>query len=308
MTETVQIVDVAPRDGLQIECKTLPPKKRLALIDLLRGAGVNSIEIGSFVNPRRVPQMAGLPEICKALDLAGSVRYTALVPNPRGLGAAMDAGVAHVRMTVLASDSLNRANFERSVDESLAAFETMAALARERQTAFGAVIGAAFGCPLEGHVPPDRVMGIAHRMAGLGADEIVLADTTGMAMPHQVADLCARLIDELRTRHPQAMPGIHLHNTRNTGYANAYAAHQAGIRLFDTSLGGIGGCPFSPGALGNIATEDLVHMFNGMGVPTGIRLDKCIAASKWLATELGRELPAMIGRAEPIYLQPAGSS
>ncbi len=306
MSNHVEIVDVAPRDGLQIECKLLPPQKRLELIQLLQAAGVTAIEIGSFVNPKRVPQMADLPEICKALDLEGPVRYTALVPNLRGFQSAAASGMPHVRVAILASESLNKANFERSVDESIKEFDAIAAMAQENQMAFGAIIGAAFGCPFEGHVPPDRVIKIARHVARMGADEIVLADTTGMAIPDQVENVCALLMQSMQTAHADVKLGIHLHNTRNTGYANAYAAYQAGIRLFDTSLGGIGGCPFSPGALGNIATEDLVHIFNGMGVNTGIRLSKLMAASKWLSVELEKELPAMIGRAEPVYDKPVG--
>ena len=308
MSEHVQIVDVAPRDGLQIEPQVLPPQERLELIQLLQAAGVRAVEIGSFVNPKRVPQMAGLPEICRQLDLNGTVHYTALVPNLRGFKSAATAGMAHVRMAILASESLNRANFERSVEESLAEFDVIASSARDHQMAFGVIIGAAFGCPLEGHVSPQRVLAIAEHAARRGADEVVLADTTGMAMPHQVERMCTQLMQTVGQADARVAPGIHLHNTRNTGYANAYAAFNAGIRRFDASLGGIGGCPFSPGALGNIASEDLIHMFNGMGVHTGIRLDKLMAASQWLASRLNKELPAMIGRAVPVFPHPAERS
>ena len=300
-------MDVAPRDGLQIECKHLPPQKRLELIHLLENAGVSAIEIGSFVNPKRVPQMAGLPEICDALDLNGPVRHTALVPNHRGFTSADASGMRHVRLALLASESLNKANFERSIDASLREFDAVAALAGDGNMAFGVIIGGAFGCPFEGDVPSGQVMTIVRHAAKMGADEIVLADTTGMAIPSQVDRVCRSLIQTLAGENSNARPGIHLHNTRNTGYANAYAAFEAGIRLFDTSLGGIGGCPFSPGALGNVATEDMVHMFNGMGVETGIDLDKLLAAAKWLSEQLEKDLPAMIGRAAPVYRQPVSS-
>ena len=306
MGEALQIIDVSPRDGLQGECKQLPPDVRLELIALLRRAGVSAIEIGSFVNPKRVPQMQGIDAICAALDLDSNVHYTALVPNFTGFERAARTGLKHVRLAVLASESLNRANFQQSVDDSLKQFERIAISARAAGIAFGVIIGAAFGCPFEGHVPRSRVMRIAKELVQMGADEIMLADTTGMGIPDQVERICAAFIENLDRTDPGCGIGVHLHDTRNTGYANAYAAFRAGIRRFDTCLGGIGGCPFSPGALGNIATEDMVHMFNGMGVATGIRLKNLITASRWLSRQLEKPLPAMIGTAEPIYPEPVG--
>ncbi len=300
MASDCDIVDVSPRDGLQMECAVLPADVRLELIGRLEKAGLGTIEIGSFVDPRRVPQMADVQALCSALDFTAGVHYTALVPNRRGFETAVKAGMRHVRLAVLASESLNRANFKRSVAESLDDFDQIAQMAQSTHTAFGVIIGAAFGCPYEGHVDPGRVLAIADAMAALGADEIVLADTTGVGFPHQVGALCRQLIPLLGGHHSGCKPGIHLHNTRNTGYANAYAAFEAGIRRFDASLGGIGGCPFSPGAMGNIATEDLVHMFHGMGVDTGIDLDALIRDSRWLAAQLGKVLPAMIGKADPV--------
>ena len=300
MDSHCDIVDVSPRDGLQMECKVLPPRTRLELIGLLEKSGIRAIEIGSFVNPRRVPQMADAQGLCRSLDFNADVHYTALVPNPRGFETAVGAGMKHVRLAVMASESLNQANFKQSVAESLDGFNRIAHAAKPVQTAFGVIIGGAFGCPYEGHVKPDRVLAIARSMAALGADEIILADTTGMGFPNQVEKLCRQFIQAVGSSHPQCRLGIHLHNTRNTGYANAYAAFNAGIRRFDASLGGIGGCPFSPGAMGNIATEDLVHMFGGMGIHTGIALDLLIRASRWLASQLGKELPAMIGKVDPV--------
>ncbi len=287
-----------------MECRVLPFQERLRLIGLLEHAGLGAIEIGSFVNPVRVPQMADIQKICRALDDDNEVHYTALVPNRHGFEMAADAGLQHVRLAILASESLNQANFERSIAESLDAFDRIARSAEGTQTNFGVIVGAAFGCPYEGHVDPEQVLSIARHMAELGADEIVLADTTGMAFPNQVEDLCGRLVRLIGRRHGTCTPGIHLHNTRNTGYANAFAAFNAGIRQFDASLGGIGGCPFSPGAMGNIATEDLVHMFHGMGASTGIALDALIEASRWLTRVLGKELPAMIGRVDPVPPKP----
>jgi (R)-citramalyl-CoA lyase len=306
MGEALQIIDVSPRDGLQGECRHLPPEKRLELIALLQRAGVGAIEIGSFVNPKRVPQMQGIDAICAALDFDSTVHYTALVPNITGFERAASAGLKHVRLAVLASESLNRANFRQSVDDSLKQFERIAKSAQSAGIAFGVIIGASFGCPFEGPVPQNRVMRIAEELVQMGADEIMLADTTGMGIPDQVERICGGFIEHLGRTDPGLGIGVHLHDTRNTGYANAYAAFRAGIRRFDTCLGGIGGCPFSPGALGNIATEDVVHMFNGMGVDSGIRLNDLIAASRWLSGALGKPLPAMIGTAEPIYPDPVG--
>jgi (R)-citramalyl-CoA lyase len=306
MGEALQIIDVSPRDGLQGECRHLPPEKRLELIALLQRAGVGAIEIGSFVNPKRVPQMQGIDAICAALDFDSTVHYTALVPNITGFERAASAGLKHVRLAVLASESLNRANFRQSVDDSLKQFERIAKSAQSAGIAFGVIIGASFGCPFEGPVPQNRVMRIAEELVQMGADEIMLADTTGMGIPDQVERICGGFIEHLGRTDPGLGIGVHLHDTRNTGYANAYAAFRAGIRRFDTCLGGIGGCPFSPGALGNIATEDVVHMFNGMGVESGIRLNDLIAASRWLSGALGKPLPAMIGTAEPIYPDPVG--
>jgi (R)-citramalyl-CoA lyase len=305
MKKDLQIIDVAPRDGLQGECKQLSPQIRLELIRLLGNAGLTAIEIGSFVNPKRVPQMEGIEQICAALDWDAGMHFTALVPNLKGFELAVKAGLRHVRLAILASESLNRANFHRSMDDSLVQFKQVAESAATHNISFGVIIGASFGCPYEGHVPVRRVMRIAQQTVQIGADEVMLADTTGMAVPDQVERICGRFIENFGRSNPGLGIGVHLHDTRNTGYANAYAAFRAGIRRFDTCLGGIGGCPFSPGALGNIATEDLVHLFNGMGVDTGIDLDQLITASKWLAGQLGKTLPAMIGKAEPVYPKPA---
>jgi len=302
MNERVEIVDVSPRDGLQNECKVLLPETRLELIHLLEKANVRSIEVGSFVHPKFVPTMANLTEICQQLDFTnGQQHYTALVPNLKGFELAVKSGLKHVRLVIVASETLNEKNFKCSVNNSLKGFEQIAAISKDAGVAFGVIIGASFGCPYEGHVSPAQVIKLASRLVELGADEVMLADTTGMAMPDQVESLCGEVIDVVGQLRPDLRIGVHLHNTRNTGYANAYAAFRAGIRLFDASLGGIGGCPFSPNALGNIATEDLVHMFNGMGVETGIDLGALLEGTKWLEVQLEKSMPAMIGKAEAVY-------
>ncbi|WP_298821226.1 hydroxymethylglutaryl-CoA lyase [Chloroflexus sp.] len=307
--EAVTIIDVAPRDGLQNEPEVLDVTTRVELIERLLAAGVPRIEIGSFVNPRQVPQMAGADEIARALAARGhnlaarasddSFRFTALIPNQRGYELAIAAGMRHVRLVLAASDGLNQANFKRTTAESLAEFSQLAIRMYQEGIAFGVAIGASFGCPFDGYVPVERALSIAEHAVDLGAQEIVFADTTGMAVPTQVATLCQMA----RQRLPRVTLTIHLHNTRNTGYANAFAAWQAGIRSFDAALGGIGGCPFAPRAVGNIASEDLTHMFNGIGVPTGIDLPALLAASDWLSSILGRPLPALTGKAGPVYPQ-----
>jgi (R)-citramalyl-CoA lyase len=303
------ITDVSPRDGLQNEPEILPVAAKVALVESLLAAGVPRIELGSFVSPRQVPQMAGTAEVCAELrarghdlgaaDGAGGRRFTALVPNMRGYELAAESGMRHVRLVVAATQSLNQANFRRRVDESLADFAAIAARARADGMGFGVAIGASFGCPFEGQVSPAYVRGIASRLADLGADEIVLADTTGMATPTQAGEVCGMIVDEFAGAPIRIT--AHFHNTRNTGYANAYAAWQAGIVSLDASLGGIGGCPFAPRAVGNIASEDLAHMLNGMGVATGIDLAVLLAASAQLAEAMGKALPALVGKAEPVF-------
>jgi len=306
MTPDITIVDVAPRDGLQNESKTLSPQTRAELITRIEAAGVPRIEIGSFVNPGRVPQMAGTDDLCRRLNVSEKPIYTALVPNRKGYELAVEAGLQHVRLAILASNALNRANFNCTTETSYARFKTIAAAADTTGTTFGAIVGAAFGCPFEGAVPAAKVLDLAKRIADLGADEIILADTTGMAVPDQVAALCERMLAVLKNK--TVTIGVHLHNTRNTGYANAYAALKAGITCFDTALGGIGGCPFAPRAVGNIATEDLVHMLNGLGCQTHVDLRALIKASAWLAQQLEKGLPALVGKAEPVFSRPIPAS
>jgi (R)-citramalyl-CoA lyase len=303
----IQVTDVAPRDGLQNEPEILPIATRVALIRRLLTAGVPRVEIGSFVNPRQVPQMAGTAEVASTLLAEplpphpwGVQRLTTLVPNVKGYELAVAAGLRHVRLVFATSEGLNQANFKRSVADSVADLSAIARRANSEGVGVGVAIGASFGCPFDGHVPPERVVELAKRFATLGVGEIVLADTTGMAVPSQVDAFCRAI---LRPLHDGPLITLHLHNTRNTGYANVYAALQAGIYSFDSSLGGIGGCPFAPRAVGNIATEDLVHMLNGMGYPTAIDLPAVIEHTAWLSEQIGKPLPALVGKAEPVYAQ-----
>jgi len=285
--------EVGPRDGLQNEQQVVPPETRAELVDRLAAAGLTRIEAASFVNPERVPQMAGAEEVVAALDRRNGVVYAGLALNERGYDRLRETGLDEVSFAVAATESFSQRNAGASVEESLAAAEEIVIRAREDQIRASLTISVAFGCPFEGPVPPERVVEIAERLARTDAVEIVLADTIGVATPTQVRRLVER-IGEL------GKPvGGHFHNTRNTGFANAYAALEAGVSMLDASVGGLGGCPFAPKATGNIATEDLVYLLEGEGVETGVDLDALIAVSEWLEELLGRQLEGYVYRAGP---------
>jgi len=285
--------EVGPRDGLQNEQQVVPPETRAELVDRLAAAGLARIEAASFVNPERVPQMAGAEEVVAALDRRDGVVYAGLALNERGYDRLRETGLDEVSFAVAATESFSQRNAGASVEESLAAAEEIVIRAREDQIRASLTISVAFGCPFEGPVPPERVVEIAERLARTDAVEIVLADTIGVATPTQVRRLVER-IGEL------GKPvGGHFHNTRNTGFANAYAALEAGVSMLDASVGGLGGCPFAPKATGNIATEDLVYLLDGEGVETGVDLDALIAVSEWLEELLGRQLEGYVYRAGP---------
>ncbi len=287
----VTISDVGPRDGLQNQSVTLAPGVRAELVDRLAAAGVPRIEAVSFVSPRAVPQMAGAEEVVAAIERREGVVYAGLAVNEKGYERLRESGLDEVHFAFAATEEFNRRNARASVDEGVADAERIL----ERATADGiratVTIGVAFGCPFEGAVDPGRVAELAARLARAGADEIAVADTIGVGVPRQVRDLVGR-VEQL------GVPvGIHLHNTRNTGLANAYAALEAGATVFDASVGGIGGCPFAPRATGNIATEDLVYLLHGEGVETGIDLGALIEVAQWLESQLGRELEGHVYKA-----------
>jgi hydroxymethylglutaryl-CoA lyase/(R)-citramalyl-CoA lyase len=284
----VTVCDVGPRDGLQNERAVLEPAVRADLVNRLAAAGLPAIEAVSFVHPERVPQMAGAEEVVAAIERRPGVVYSGLVLNERGFERFAASGLDSLHFNLAASDSFGRENQNATPEEALAT------LGRIRtETPVSVSISVAFGCPFEGAVAPDRVLEIAERAAELGADEIVLADTIGVAVPRQVKELVAEAAKRVRR------VGVHLHNTRNTGFAGAYAALEAGATVFEASVGGLGGCPFAPRATGNVATEDLVYLLHGEGVETGIDLDALIAVSEWLARVLGRDLPGQVYRAGP---------
>ena len=291
----VTLCDVGPRDGLQNDRETLEPSVRAELCDRLAATGLPRIECGSFVNPKVVPQMAGAEEVFAALQRVDGVVYGALALNGRGVERAVAAGADEVHLAYPLSDTFCARNQNTTLADAAAAHEQMIATAHAAGVRAGVTLGASFGCPFEGPVPEARVLEHAERMAAAGADELMLADTIGVGVPSQVRSLVPAVL-----RATGGIPvGLHLHNTRNTGYANADAGIEAGATLFDASIGGLGGCPFAPRATGNIATEDLVYLLDGLGVETGVDLGALIAVAEWLAGVLGRDLPGQLYKAGP---------
>ena len=286
MAAQVTICDVGPRDGLQNEAETLAPEVRAELVNRLAAAGLRSIEAVSFVSAERVPQMAGAEDVVTAIERREGVTYSGLVLNEKGYERLAAAGLDAVHFTLAATDSFNRRNANRLVDESVAELERI-----ETHLPVSVSISVSFGCPFDGEVETATVMALAERCVQAGAQEIVFADTIGVGVPRQARELVER-------GGGLGVPvGVHLHNTRNTGFANAYAALEAGAAVFESSVGGLGGCPFAPRATGNIATEDLVYLLEGEGVETGVDLDALIAVSEWLEEVLGRPLPGQVYRA-----------
>lgn len=288
---SVTICDVGPRDGLQNQPVALEPAVRAELVDRLAAVGVPRIEAVSFVSPKHVPQMAGAEEVVAALERREGVGYAGLVVNERGYDRLRETGLDEVHYAFAATEEFNQRNARASVEEGAAGAERIVERAKADGIRATVTIGVAFGCPFEGAVDPGRVAELAARVVAIGADEVTLADTVGVGVPRQVRDLVGRAI-------LLGVPvGIHLHNTRNTGFANAYAALEAGATVFDASVGGIGGCPFAPRATGNIATEDLVYLLHGEGVETGIDLGALIDVANWLESRLGRELEGQVYKA-----------
>jgi isopropylmalate/homocitrate/citramalate synthase len=277
----VTICDVGPRDGLQNEPETLAPGLRAEFVNRLAAAGLPRVEAASFVRADMVPQMADAEEVVAAIEHRDGTEYSGLALNKKGYDRLAAAGLDRVNFTLAATDSFSRRNANQSVEEAAAA---AAAVIERAVLSVTVTISVAFGCPFEGRVDPGVVAELAARFPSA---EIVLADTIGVATPRQVQDLVART----------SAPGVHLHNTRNTGYANAVAALEAGATLFDASCGGLGGCPFAPRATGNIATEDLVYLLEGDGIETGVNLDGLIETSAWLEGLLGRRLEGQVYRA-----------
>jgi isopropylmalate/homocitrate/citramalate synthase len=286
MAAAVTICDVGPRDGLQNEAETLEPGVRAELVNRLAETGLPKVEAVSFVNPERVPQMAGAEEVVAAIDRQDGVAYAGLVLNEKGYERLAATDLDEVHFTLAATETFNQRNANRSVDESVA---ELARIPKERPISVS--LSVAFGCPFEGEVEPSTVVRLAERCVEAGAEEILLADTIGVGVPKHVRQL-------LQGTKSLGVPvGVHLHDTRNTAIANAYAALEAGAAVFESSVGGVGGCPFAPRASGNVATEDLVYLFHGEGLQTGVDLDALVGVAEWLAAILGRELPGRVYRA-----------
>jgi (R)-citramalyl-CoA lyase len=287
----VQVVDVGPRDGLQNEDKTLAPEVRAELCDRLAATGIPRIEAASFVNPKRVPQMAGAEEVMAAIDRRPGTSYAGLVLNERGYERAVEAGVDEVRYAFPVTETFARRNQNTTVSDATQLAGRLVERARLDGVRVSITLSAAFGDPFEGQVEPGHVLDIAGKVGSANPDEIVLADTIGVGVPAQVRKLVEGTLAVGTT------VGCHFHDTRNTGIANAAAAVESGATVLDASVGGTGGCPFAPRATGNIATEDLVYLLHGMGYETGIDLDALIEVAEWMAQQLGKDLPGQVYKA-----------
>ncbi|MEM7469290.1 MAG: hydroxymethylglutaryl-CoA lyase [Pseudomonadota bacterium] len=293
MGEFVEIVDVGPRDGIQSQPTLLDTDTKVEFIERLIDAGLRRIEVASFVNPKRVPQMADVDEVVARLPERDDVAYIGLVLNQRGFERAVASGLTQINCTTVASETFCQRNQGASIAEMTQLIRDMVADSQKQNVFCGVTIGASFGCPFEGEIDPQFVADMAAELAGMGVDEIAFADTIGVAVPSDIT----RLINLAKAQVGDTPLRIHLHNTRNTGVANAYAAIEAGVRIIDASCGGVGGCPFAPGATGNVGTEDILYMLNRMGFETGISIDKVIETAKWLEGPLGSTMPAMVSRA-----------
>lgn len=285
---SVSVCDVGPRDGLQNDKVTLEPAVRAELCTRLAATGIPRVEAASFVHPKLVPQMAGAEEVFANLPGDDGTVYASLVLNRKGLDRALQTTTNEIHVAYPVTDTFAQRNQNTTVEEAARTAEEIIQATDLKVTA---TISVAFGCPFEGRVDPGLVIEHAHRMAEAGADEVILADTIGVGVPKQVNHLVPRALEAGKP------VGVHFHNTRNTGYANAYAALQSGATVFDASVGGLGGCPFAPRATGNIATEDLIYLFENEGVETGIDLDALIKVAEWLSQTMGRELPGLVQRA-----------
>ena len=293
MSDFIEIIDVSPRDGLQSQPVLLSVEHKLELINRLIDAGIRRMEAVSFVNPKRVPQMADAEQVVRGLPQRDDVTFIGLVLNLRGFERAMACNIDEINCAVVASDTFNLRNQGATTEQTMAVIKE---ITREVQAAginMGVTVSAAFGCPFEGEMPMEKVVRLVQRLAAMGYTGISLADTIGAAGPSDVAALVKRI----RTLEPDLSLSCHFHNTRNTAVANTYAAIQEGVTTFDASCGGVGGCPFAPAATGNVATEDLLYMIHRMGLKTGIDIDKIIETAKWLEGPLGTAMPAMVTRA-----------
>ncbi|RCV86742.1 hydroxymethylglutaryl-CoA lyase [Billgrantia montanilacus] len=299
----LQINEVAPRDGLQIEAGFVATEEKIRLIDALSATGLARIEATSFTSPKAIPQLRDAEEVVRGIRRREGVGITVLVPNLRGCERALSCGVDEINLVMSSSDSHGQTNLRMTPAQSLERFAAILEATSGSDVFVNASLSTAFGCPFEGEVPPARVLELIGELIDIGVEGITLCDTTGMANPAQVGSLCKDVL----ARWPDTPFTLHFHNTRGMGLANALAAWQAGVTRFDASLGGLGGCPYAPGATGNVCTEDLVHMFEQMGVDTGVDLEALLAVSATLPALVGHETPGQVvkaGKADRRYPMP----
>ncbi len=286
----VRIVEVGPRDGLQNQPMNVPTKTKVEWIQRLCAAGLNEIEITSFVRPDRIPQLADATEVAAALSPDQATLYSALVPNRKGLESAVSAGIRRISFFTAASETFNQKNTNASIDESLDRFRALLD-GVDQQTHIRAYISTCFGCPYEGDINPQAVIAVVEKLLELGVDELAISDTIGVATPADIDLLLNALESSVNLTDKVA---LHLHDTRGTALANVYAALLRGVVNFDSAAGGLGGCPFAPGASGNLSTEDLVYLLHRLGIETGVDLDQLIETSLWFESELGTSLPSRV--------------
>jgi hydroxymethylglutaryl-CoA lyase len=284
----VTIVEVGPRDGLQNEKAIVPTDRKIAFIDRLSAAGHKVIEVTAFVSPKWVPQMADAADVFKAITQREGARYTALVPNRAGLDRAFEAGVREIAIFAASTETFSRRNINQTIDESFVTYRHVTDAALRAGLRVRAYLSTAFGCPFEGVVAPERVAELTERLVSLGAFEVAISDTIGIGHPGQVA----RVLDTVLARVPADRVALHFHDTRGTALANVLAALDHGVTTFDSSAGGLGGCPYARGAAGNLATEDLVYMLDGLGIATGVSLEGVMDASRFIEPALGHPLPS----------------
>jgi isopropylmalate/homocitrate/citramalate synthase len=289
----VTVVEVGPRDGLQNEPTAVATQDKVAFIDLLSASGLGVIEVTAFVSPKWVPQMADAAEVFTQIARRPNVRYPALVPNLNGLERARTAGVQEIAVFAAASETFSRKNINQSIDESLTGYRAVCERALSVGVRVRAYVSTAFGCPFEGHISPVRVADVCAALIDMGVFEVSVSDTIGVAHPGQVP----QVLDAVRSRVPLEKVALHFHDTRGTALANVLTALHYGVTTFDASAGGLGGCPYAPGATGNLATEDLLYMLDGLGIETGVSLAAVVKASAYIESQIGHRLPSRYYRA-----------
>jgi isopropylmalate/homocitrate/citramalate synthase len=288
LPSSVTIVEVGPRDGLQNERGVVATNAKIAFVNALSAAGHAVIEVSAFVSPKWVPQMADAAEVFAGITRRQGVRYTALVPNLAGLARARACGVTEIAIFAATSETFSQRNINQSIEDSLATYKTVCDEALWAGIRVRGYLSTCFGCPFEGEVPPARVADVAVRLLELGVFEVAISDTIGVAHPGQIV----QVLDAVTARVPLAQVALHLHDTRGTALANVLAGLQYGVTAFDSAAGGLGGCPYAPGASGNLATEDLLYMLHGMGIETGVSLEGVVAASRMLRSSIDHPLPS----------------